>query len=1240
MTSVIKSYILSNLEGGGFQDLCDTLLCAEGYEGIFSLGMKAGSLKTTIGNPDTYFRSKSGKYIFVAYTTEQTNINKKIKEDVEKCLDQEKTGVDVKDIEKIICCHTSSTLKAGDDQALRELCGSYGIELELYGIDRIADKIYRNYQYIAKDKLNLSIDSNQIFPREEFIKRYDNSNGRTAPLTTTFLYRKKEKKEILDALEKEKIIVILGRAGVGKTRLALEIAKEYQEKKKCKILCIKCNDQPIMDDLSRHIDVEGKYLVFVDDANELVGLSHLVEYAIRDDKRFNIRIIATVRDYASKSVINEIEKLADLKCFAVSKFTDQEIRDFVKTNLKIQNSDYIEQIMRIASGNPRIAYMAGKLAIDKNDLRLIANMEELYKSYYSSFLEATTILTDIRLCLTVGVTTIFNSIDLENLDRIQDILDMIGMAKEEFTTNIHSLHSMEYVEIKSERVARISDQCLSNYMLYYVFFEKRLIAFSDVLRVGFWKYKKSTIKSVDILLNVFYSDKMKDYLTEEISKMWDELKTDNKVFEEFVKAFHIFKPEESLLYVSEKIEQAENVTIDIHLLEDEEKKWNVDIKDSILQLLDGYKKDYGLVEAVELAVRYCMRKQDTVKLVYSLFKSYYSINKYSYYEDYYVQNLIIDKIRENLDCPVIKKLFYKMSSHFLSLYFDCVEIERDNVLTSYRIGIVFTEGCKQYRSKIWMEIISLANNKENLEDIVYLLCAYPNLYANKSEFSDELKFDWQNISQVLERIRVYIEPFRFAYICSKFFRMSEMHSVELTRKYREVFNTEDWSIYKVLSNKFYRDTSSYEERKVVFESNIRGCYEKYSADQMDNLVQCISNIIGIIGSREADMGEGIATFCTFLVHDKEKLWAFVLAFFKFGENIEFRSEILVTSLLKYFDCKKVQDSIWNASFPMKKQWQFSYYEMIGDNEVTQDDYQRLMKLVTESIVVCEKENFEIKLRLLDKFRKYSPNIYVTITKALLNEVEDNTSLCRRYFSNLFDAKYYTPKEVLNIYQDAKEELRHIYFKCIVENIYIDYKGVFLSEFILQDIDWVKWYARYIQEKYSVYNETDRMETCWKLENFLNIFDLLFVELLCNKNFCWYSKSYFRKLFLFDEKKELASRKEQWVTHYIRENFDSKNLIILFEILQEINEEIRKKAILCFLECNSDFELFSHLSLVSNSWTGTSSLTDKIIFCEELLSEISGVQYLKHKKRIKDEIAKWKAIRNREEVDKILMELYQ
>ena len=39
--------------------------------------MKRGTLKTTIGNPDTYFRKENGKYICVAYTAQQSDIFKK-----------------------------------------------------------------------------------------------------------------------------------------------------------------------------------------------------------------------------------------------------------------------------------------------------------------------------------------------------------------------------------------------------------------------------------------------------------------------------------------------------------------------------------------------------------------------------------------------------------------------------------------------------------------------------------------------------------------------------------------------------------------------------------------------------------------------------------------------------------------------------------------------------------------------------------------------------------------------------------------------------------------------------------------------------------------------------------------------------------------------------------------------------------------------------------------------------------
>lgn len=46
------------LEGGAFQELCDELLARKGYEGIHAYGMHAGTMKTTKGNPDTYFKSK------------------------------------------------------------------------------------------------------------------------------------------------------------------------------------------------------------------------------------------------------------------------------------------------------------------------------------------------------------------------------------------------------------------------------------------------------------------------------------------------------------------------------------------------------------------------------------------------------------------------------------------------------------------------------------------------------------------------------------------------------------------------------------------------------------------------------------------------------------------------------------------------------------------------------------------------------------------------------------------------------------------------------------------------------------------------------------------------------------------------------------------------------------------------------------------------------------------------------
>ena len=77
---------------------------------IFALGSQAGTNKTTPGTPDTYFPDNNGKYIFVEYTVQQDSIFNKLSDDIDKCLDEEKTHIRISSISEIICCFTSSNL--------------------------------------------------------------------------------------------------------------------------------------------------------------------------------------------------------------------------------------------------------------------------------------------------------------------------------------------------------------------------------------------------------------------------------------------------------------------------------------------------------------------------------------------------------------------------------------------------------------------------------------------------------------------------------------------------------------------------------------------------------------------------------------------------------------------------------------------------------------------------------------------------------------------------------------------------------------------------------------------------------------------------------------------------------------------------------------------------------------------------------------------------------------------------
>lgn len=177
---------IKQLEGGRFQKLCDTYLYRKRSGGnIVSLGSMEGTDKTTKGIPDTYFfDDEQNSYILIMYGTRKDS-TAKLESDIIEAI--EKTKIDKKDIQEIICCHTSSNLTIRKDKELKKLADS--IKLTLIGIDTLShDLLQLKYQDIVKDFLGIIESTEQVWNIEQFISIHDKSKT-NAPLDTSILMK-------------------------------------------------------------------------------------------------------------------------------------------------------------------------------------------------------------------------------------------------------------------------------------------------------------------------------------------------------------------------------------------------------------------------------------------------------------------------------------------------------------------------------------------------------------------------------------------------------------------------------------------------------------------------------------------------------------------------------------------------------------------------------------------------------------------------------------------------------------------------------------------------------------------------------------------------------------------------------------------------------------------------------------------------------------------------------------------
>jgi len=231
----------------------------------------------------------------------------------------------------------------------------------------------------------------------------------------------------------------------------------------------------------------------------------------------------------------------------------------------------------------------------------INDVSQLYEDYYGSSLEKHQLLIDNNMCITAGIVAFLEAIHLEHIDSFLPILQEKGLNRDSFIENIRMLHEQEIVDICNDKAVRFSEQCLSNYLLKYVFFDKKMISLSAMIKSCFNSYKERTISAINTLLNIFRNKLLYRFVENEIRILWKELSREKSLyFFEFVKVFFRINPTETLLILQDKIQLEESVVIKSSDIDIEQGKNYQNVTNDIIEILGGFADMDDLPTALDL----------------------------------------------------------------------------------------------------------------------------------------------------------------------------------------------------------------------------------------------------------------------------------------------------------------------------------------------------------------------------------------------------------------------------------------------------------------------------------------------------------------------------------------------------------------------------------------------------------------------------------------------------------------
>ncbi len=1227
---------LKELDGGKFQKLCDSYLQEKGYANLNPIGSVFGSDKVRKGTPDSAVRNASGKLTFVEYTTQQDNLTAKLSSDIKKCLDETKTGIQNSDIEEIILCH-SGRLTPQEEQSLHKKVEESGVKLKIYGIEGISFDLYRHFPGITKDFLGVSVDTGQILAPNDFVSGYGKSQYST-PLDTEFHFREKEVEQALSQLNTGRLLLISGSAGVGKSRLALEVIRQFKASSPdYEVFCIRDRGQDLFEDLKVYFSKPGRFLFLVDDANRIGKfdyITHLLQDCREDQE---IKVVATVRDYAIEKVKNAASSLGGLAEISIPSFERAQIRELVEKLYEISNNLWLDRICEIAAGNPRLAVMAAKIAIEEDGLKSIRDVSTLYDQYFSSIRNDLQALNDANVLKVAGIISLFRSVDKTNEQLMDMIRNAFGIDAVTFWRSAQLLHEYELVDMYENEVVKIADQVLATYLFYLCIFKNEEISLKTILEQLFPSQINRIRDAIYPCLNSFDYEQLARQIGPVVSDQWSAYRKDSQhsSLRQLIETFWFLLQTDALSYVHEQVQSMDAEAVDWDKI-----SWEAsnDLPDSgsLLPLLAHFSQaeDTEFKMALELMCQYAEKKPTAIPDVLRSLSERFGFNRYSHFQDYSRQHILVDLLIERTgsgDNLFASRLFIALCKKFLHTQFDDTESHRRSI-TIHKFSLLGTPSLLELRTKLWNHIFTLFDNTELRPDVIKLLSSY----SDSGYYVDVKEIAAHDCKQLVPFLTSALDPqvFQHCLIVQQYVKFASRRELSFDEKeLSKRFNSKAYQIYRLISLDYCdrdddMDLRDFEKFK---RTEIDKYTQQFSLRDYQGLILIVQDIYGQDKNSRQDyqVQSGVWQVFTTLADRNLDLYAEVMNYYlSIGEPFKFNRPIfLLEKLIEAIGLEETKSLIEKYDFPTKAHWIFAFYQALKVEQITSEHIEELYTRYEEAELGELPYDFDYLLRFLDK----DSQIIVKITQILVNK-----ALTDQYFGRSFDLLFNphaeANKQIVDLFEGSEAVLKQAYLAHERVDQHADYDGRTLNmimngdpNFLLECIDRV-----YTDHKYpSRYDDSRDYSFIWKRDDAEVVMAAVLQKILSyEKERGFIRGRYLERLFCISENRsasqEAKERQDAFLKAVIETDATNTDMMsLIFGVIGHFEVERRIPLVDHFLSKNQDLEAFQALPFEPDSWSWSGSavpmIAGRISYWESLLPFCNSINLLQHKKYIEERI---------------------